>query len=125
MAYWAVEDFRRLRQGTDMNVVDDVRRLTHYLELCAETGSSAHLTAYALDLLVLVLRAHIEPIDRAPVVFATHSFQIVADGEETEEILALSSGALIASAIFDEAVKRRPRSKIRLRYGDCVLAEAS
>ena len=46
-----------------MSVVEDVRKLTHYLELCAESGSSAHLSAYSLDLLVLVLRTHIERID--------------------------------------------------------------
>jgi hypothetical protein len=107
-----------------MNVVDDARKLTHYLELCAETGSGAHLTANSLDLLLHVLRAHIESVDRSQ--FASHPFQIVAtSGEESEEILALSSDALIASAIFDEAVRRRPGSKIRLRYGPRVLAQAS
>jgi hypothetical protein len=109
-----------------MKVVDDVRKLTRYFELCSETGSGAHLNAYSLDLLLLALRTHIEHVDRSHVVFAAHPFQIVAtSGEEGEEVLALSSGALIASAIFDEAVRRRPSSKIRLRYGPRVLAEAS
>jgi hypothetical protein len=109
-----------------MNLVDDVGKLTHYLQLCAETGAGAHLTANSLDLLLLVLRAHIENADRSQFVFASHPFQIVATtGEESEEILALSSDALIASAIFDEAARRRPGSKIRLRYGPRVLAQAS
>ena len=70
-----------------MNVADDVRKLTHYLELCAEAGSGAHLTANSLDLLLLVLRAHIENVDRSQAVFASHPFQIVAtNGEEREEI---------------------------------------
>jgi hypothetical protein len=118
--------FGRSGREPTMNVVDDFRRLTHYLQLCSETGSGAHLTASSLDLLLLVLHAHIERGDQPHAAFAAHPFQIVAtSGEEKEEILALSSGALIAKAIFDEAVKQRPSSKIRLRYGPRVLAEAS
>jgi hypothetical protein len=108
-----------------MSAVDDVGKLVHYLELCAETGSGAHLTPNALELLLLALRSHTEPVERSSAAFALHSFRIVAALDEgPEEILALSSDAMIASAIFEEAAKRRVGRKIRLMYGERILAQA-
>ena len=108
-----------------MSTIDDVGKLVHYLELCAETGSGAHLTPNALELLLLALSSHMETAERSPAAFALHSFRIVATADEgPEDILALSSDAMIASAIFEEAAKRRAGRGIRLMYGERILAQA-
>ena len=52
-------------------------------------------------------------------------FQIEAmDGQDLpKEVLAVASDASTARAAFDEAIKRRPGDKLRLRHGARVIAQ--
>jgi hypothetical protein len=109
-----------------MGSIDDIKRLVGHLESCAREAAGAQLNAASVETLLAVLCEHIELAEQSRVTSTSHPFQIVALATEAkqEEILAFSSDALIARAVFDEAVARLSDRKIRLKYCGRILAQA-
>jgi len=109
-----------------MGSIDDIKRLVGHLESCAREAAGAQLNASSVETLLTVLCEHVEAAEQSRVTSTSHPFQIVALASQTkpEEILAFSSHALIARAVFDEAALRLPDRAITLKYCGRVLAQA-
>jgi hypothetical protein len=106
--------------------IDDIKRLVGHLESASRAGGGAQLSAAAVETLLGVLCEQIDRANETRIAINSHPFQVVALATEAkpDEILALSSDALLARAIFDEAAGRLPDRKIRLKYRGRVLARA-
>jgi hypothetical protein len=107
-----------------MASIDDVRKLIEELEFSARNGVGASLTPKLAKLLLQVLRARAAVSEQKKEDDDQALLQVVAfdDNGMRADIIGSSYDPVIATAVFDAAMKRRA-GRVRLVQGARVLRE--
>ena len=113
--------------STDGLVSNEISKLADQLAQHSQRGAGAHLLPEAVDLALAALRAYADMLGPPKIKRTPRMFQIEAMDSRgwPQEVLAVVSDPLIAQAAFEEAVRRHPDRKIRLRRGTNQLAESA
>jgi hypothetical protein len=113
--------------STDSLVNNDISKLADQLAQHSQRGAGAHLLPEAVDLALAALRAYADMLGPPKIKRTPRMFQIEAMDSRgwPQEVLAVVSDPLIAQAAFEEAVRRHPDRKIRLRRGTSQVAESA